>query len=98
MDEVYFMDEMDANETHQAGEGESRHVNLFSCASAVVCARLLPFPGGRFFPIVRRHLLAPCDDVQQARRVASFRVAVNTAVEPNRVVSVFFDRQMKGKL
>jgi len=26
------------------------------------------------------------------------RVAVNTAVEPNRVVSVFFDRQMKGKL
>ena len=25
-------------------------------------------------------------------------VAVNTAVEPNRVVSVFFDRQMKGKL
>ncbi len=26
------------------------------------------------------------------------RVAVNTAVEPNRVVSVFFDRTMKGKL
>jgi hypothetical protein len=26
------------------------------------------------------------------------RVAVNTAVEPNRVVSVFFDRQMKGKI
>ena len=26
------------------------------------------------------------------------RVVVNTAVEPNRVVSVFFDRQMKGKL
>ena len=26
------------------------------------------------------------------------RVAVNTAVEPNRVVSVFFDRKMKGKL
>jgi hypothetical protein len=26
------------------------------------------------------------------------RVAVNTAVEPNRVVSVFFDRRMKGKL
>lgn len=26
------------------------------------------------------------------------RVAVNKAVEPNRVVSVFFDRQMKGKL
>ena len=26
------------------------------------------------------------------------RVAVNTTVEPNRVVSVFFDRQMKGKL
>ena len=26
------------------------------------------------------------------------RVAVNTAIEPNRVVSVFFDRQMKGKL
>ena len=25
------------------------------------------------------------------------RVAVNTAVEPNRVVSVFFDRKMKGK-
>lgn len=26
------------------------------------------------------------------------RVAVNTTVEPNRIVSVFFDRQMKGKL
>ncbi len=26
------------------------------------------------------------------------RVAVNTAVEPKRVVSVFFDRTMKGKL
>jgi hypothetical protein len=26
------------------------------------------------------------------------RVAVNTSVEPNRVVSVFFDRTMKGKL
>jgi hypothetical protein len=26
------------------------------------------------------------------------RVAVNTAIEPCRVVSVFFDRQMKGKL
>jgi hypothetical protein len=26
------------------------------------------------------------------------RVAVNTIVEPNRVVSVFFDRTMKGKL
>ncbi len=25
-------------------------------------------------------------------------VAVNTTVEPNRVVSVFFDRTMKGKL
>lgn len=25
-------------------------------------------------------------------------VVVNTAVEPNRMVSVFFDRQMKGKL
>ncbi|GDX09978.1 hypothetical protein LBMAG57_17500 [Verrucomicrobiota bacterium] len=26
------------------------------------------------------------------------RVAVNTAVEPERVVSVFFDRKMKGRL
>jgi uncharacterized DUF497 family protein len=26
------------------------------------------------------------------------RVAVNTTVEPNRIVSVFFDRQLKGKL
>ena len=26
------------------------------------------------------------------------RVAVNTSVEPTRVVSVFFDRAMKGKL
>jgi hypothetical protein len=26
------------------------------------------------------------------------RVSVNTAVEPNRVVSIFFDRKMKGKL
>ncbi len=37
------------------------------------------------------------------RRIPEFgnrvlRVAVNTAVEPNRVVTVFFDRQMKGKL
>jgi hypothetical protein len=28
----------------------------------------------------------------------ALRVAVNTAVDPKRVVSVFFDRQMKGKL
>ena len=26
------------------------------------------------------------------------RVVVNTTVEPNRVVSVYFDRQMKGKI
>jgi hypothetical protein len=37
------------------------------------------------------------------RRIPEFgnrvlRVAVNTAVEPNRVVSVFLDRQMKGKI
>ena len=37
------------------------------------------------------------------RRIPEFgnrvlRVAVNTAVEPNRVVTVFFDRQTKGKL
>ena len=37
------------------------------------------------------------------RRIPEFggrvlRVAVNTTVEPNRVVSVFFDRNMKGKL
>ena len=37
------------------------------------------------------------------RRIPEFdgrvlRVAVNTAVEPARVVSVFFDRTMKGKL
>ena len=37
------------------------------------------------------------------RRIPEFggrvlRVAVNTAVDPNRVVSVFFDRQMRGKL
>lgn len=37
------------------------------------------------------------------RRIPEFggrvlRVAVNTSVEPNRVVSVFFDRQMKGQL
>ncbi len=37
------------------------------------------------------------------RRIPEFggrvlRVAVNTTVEPNRVVSVFFDRSMKGKL
>jgi uncharacterized DUF497 family protein len=37
------------------------------------------------------------------RRIPEFggrvlRVAVNTTVEPNRVVSVFFDRKMKGKL
>ena len=37
------------------------------------------------------------------RRIPEFggrvlRVAVNATVEPNRVVSVFFDRKMKGKL
>ena len=37
------------------------------------------------------------------RRIPEFggrvlRVAVNTAVGPNRVVSVFFDRRMKGDL
>lgn len=37
------------------------------------------------------------------RRIPEFgervlRVAMNTAVEPNRVVSVFFDRTKKGKL
>ena len=37
------------------------------------------------------------------RRIPEFggrvlRVAINTTVEPKRVVSVFFDRQMKGKL
>ena len=37
------------------------------------------------------------------RRIPEFgrrgrRVAVNTTVEPNRVVSVFFDRTMKDKL
>lgn len=37
------------------------------------------------------------------RRIPEFggrvlRVAVNTTVEPKRVVSVFFDRTMKGKL
>lgn len=46
------------------------------------------------------------DDVEverRFRRIPEFgnrvlRVAVNTKVEPNRVVSVFFDRKMKGKL
>ncbi|MGE0680664.1 MAG: DUF4258 domain-containing protein [Candidatus Binatia bacterium] len=37
------------------------------------------------------------------RRIPEFggrvsRVAVNTTVEPNRIVSIFFDRKMKGKL
>lgn len=37
------------------------------------------------------------------RRIPEFggrvlRVAVNATVEPNRVLSVFFDRKMKGKL
>lgn len=37
------------------------------------------------------------------RRIPEFggrvlRVAVNTTIEPHRVVSVFFDRAMKGKL
>ena len=37
------------------------------------------------------------------RRIPEFgnrvlRVAINTAVEPKRVVSVFFDRKMKGRL
>ena len=37
------------------------------------------------------------------RRIPEFggrvlRAAVNTTVEPNRVVSVFFDRKMRGKL
>jgi len=37
------------------------------------------------------------------RRIPEFgskvlRVAVKTEVEPNRILSVFFDRNMKGKL
>jgi hypothetical protein len=41
--------------------------------------------------------------VRLFRRIPEFggrvlRVAVNTAVEPKRIVSVFFDRTMKGKL
>jgi hypothetical protein len=37
------------------------------------------------------------------RRIPEFggrvlRVSVNTTVEPNRIVSVFFDRKMKGQL
>ena len=52
-------------------------------------------------------LVLPDPDVstveRRFRRIPEFggrvlRVAVNTAVEPNRVVSVFFDRRMKGKL
>ena len=40
---------------------------------------------------------------QRFRKIPEFgnrvlRVAVNTKVEPNRIVSVFFDRKMKGKL
>jgi len=46
------------------------------------------------------------DDVsieRRFRRIPEFgdrvlRVAVNTAVEPKRIVSVFFDRKMKDKL
>lgn len=37
-----------------------------------------------------------CQIGECANRV--LRVAVNASVEPNRVVSVFFDRKMKGKL
>ena len=47
----------------------------------------------------------PVDEAveRRFRRIPEFgnrvtRVAVNTRVEPNRVISVFFDRQMKGKL
>lgn len=47
----------------------------------------------------------PCDVTVERyyRRIPEFggrvlRVVVNTAVDPNRVVSVFFDRTMKGKL
>ena len=61
---------------------------------------------------VERTLAAPeltlpdADDAaveRRFRKIPEFggrvlRVAVNTAVEPNRVVSVFFDRRMKGKL
>jgi Domain of unknown function (DUF4258) len=51
-------------------------------------------------------VLADPDDAtveRRFRRIPEFggrvlRVAVNTTVEPNRVVSVFFDRKMKGKL
>ena len=35
MDEVDFMDEIDGNETDQAGEGQSRHVTTYSCGSTV---------------------------------------------------------------
>jgi uncharacterized DUF497 family protein len=47
----------------------------------------------------------PEDDAveRRYRKIPEFggrvlRVAVNVAVEPNRVVSVFFDRTMKGKV
>lgn len=50
-------------------------------------------------------LLDPDDATveRRFRRIPEFggrvlRVAVNTTVEPNRIVSVFFDRKMKGKL
>ena len=51
-------------------------------------------------------VLADPDDAKVERRFRQIpefggrvlRVAVNTSVEPNRVVSVFFDRKMKGKL
>ncbi len=50
--------------------------------------------------------LPDLDDAEVERRYRKIpefggrvlRVAVNIAVEPNRVVSVFFDRKMKGKL
>jgi hypothetical protein len=50
--------------------------------------------------------LTDTDDVtveRRFRRIPEFgnrvlRVAVNNTVEPSRVVSVFFDRKMKGKL
>jgi hypothetical protein len=51
-------------------------------------------------------ILPDLDDAEVERRFRKIpeyggrvlRVAVNTAVEPVRIVSVFFDRTLKGKL
>ena len=75
-------------------------------AKKVLTEREIPFEWLERTLAAPKLVLPDPDDAaveRRFRRIPEFgnrvlRVAVNTAVEPNRVVSVFLDRQMKGKI